>query len=240
MKLKIRSCIIILFIFTLTGCTSITPLTARENDIIGEYAAGVLLKYDKNYNNRLLSLLEIEQEQVLEEVDWEDRGVEVEQEVQTEVATVSTLTPESIEKTLKEALKTEKVNVNYERYFVVDSYPEVSPEDVLTFTMKATEGYKLLVLEFSFENPTDDKVTENILSKALSFNIMINKELRANSQLTMLLDDLSSFNEEIEANSIKNLVLIFQIPNRYENEDLISSMVLNIKDENVTSTIILK
>ena len=96
------------------------------------------------------------------------------------------------------------------------------------------------MLEFTLENPTDEGMKEDMLSKGLSYNLLLNGEVKVNSQLTMLLNDLSSYKEEIEAHSVKELVLIFQIPDRYENEDSISSMTLNIKDADESLPISLK
>ncbi|MCM1087931.1 MAG: hypothetical protein NC419_07215, partial [Muribaculaceae bacterium] len=48
----------------LTGCGNTMPeLTEEENDIITEYAVSLLLKYDKNYNSRLIDLAAYEEEQ---------------------------------------------------------------------------------------------------------------------------------------------------------------------------------
>lgn len=230
--MKIKASIIVLIMITITGCSSITPLTSRENNIIGEYAAGVILKYDKNSSNRLVNIVETEPEVVVDEIDNID---------ETEgLAIVEEETTGNSELLLNDALKIEKLLANYDGYFITDSYPDASSEDEAVFTMNAVKGYRLLVLEFSLENPNNESITEDILSKNLSFNLMVNDEIKVNSQLTMLLDDLSSFKEEVEANSVKELVLIFQIPERYENEDNISSMTLNIKDVDTSLPIRLK
>ena len=232
-----RTCIIILLMITLTGCGGIT-LTARENDIISEYAAGVLLKYDKNYGNRLVRIVEIESV-VAEENETSltaenVSGINV--TVTEDVVSVEDETTANIEMSLNDALKIGQLIGNYEGYFITDSYPK----DEVGFSMKAVDGFKLLILEFSLENPTGETITEDIILKKLSFNIMVNKEIKANSQLTMLLDDLSSFKDEVDPHSIKDLVLIFQVPDRYENDDSISSMTLNIKDANTSLPISLK
>lgn len=41
-----------------TGCGRTVELTEEENEIITEYAVGLLLKYDKYYNNHLVELTE--------------------------------------------------------------------------------------------------------------------------------------------------------------------------------------
>lgn len=234
-----RACVIILLMITLTGCSGIT-LTARENDLIGEYAAGVLLKYDKNYNNRLVRIAEAEENSALAEEDEalvSDESSSLETE---EVVSVEEETTPDIELSLHDGLKLEKLKASYEEFLITDTYPETVSEDEVVFSMKAVDGFKLLVLKFSLENPTDEPLTEDMLSKKLSFSIMVNGEIRANSQLTMLLDDLSSFKDEVEPYSAKELVLIFQIPDRYETEDTISSLTLNIKDENTSFPISLQ
>ena len=48
----------------MTGCGSVMPdLTEEETEIISEYAAGVLLKYDRVHGGRLMSEAEYEMEE---------------------------------------------------------------------------------------------------------------------------------------------------------------------------------
>ena len=48
----------------MTGCGSVMPdLTEEETEIISEYAAGVLLKYDRVHGGRLMSEAEYEAEE---------------------------------------------------------------------------------------------------------------------------------------------------------------------------------
>ena len=68
----------------------------------------------------------------------------------------------------------------------------------------------------------------NILEKQLSFRCLINKEKKVGSQLTMLLNDLSSLKETFAANETKEVLLIFQVSDSYDGN--ISSLQLTIKN----------
>lgn len=235
-----RVCIIFLIMITLTGCGSSIALTARENDLIAEYAAGILLKYDKNYNNRLVRIIETEEDSV---VVGENETLASEENTSLgaeDVVSIEEETTVSMEMSLGNALKIENLTASYEGYFITDAYPEAVLENEVVFSMKAVTGFKLLILKFYLENPTEEVLIEDILSKNLSFILTVNGEIKANSQLTMLLDDLSSFKDEVEPYSAKELVLVFQVPDRYNSEDSISSMILNIKDASASSPIRLK
>ena len=42
-----------------TGCTQLTPLSEEETNMVAEYIAMLMLKYDANYENKLTTTIEI-------------------------------------------------------------------------------------------------------------------------------------------------------------------------------------
>ena len=94
--------------------------------------------------------------------------------------------------------------------------------------MPAVEGTKLLVCKFQVTNQSGQESILNILEKQLSFRCLINKEKKVGSQLTMLLNDLSSLKETFAANETKEVLLIFQVSDSYDGN--ISSLQLTIKN----------
>lgn len=209
-------------ILCLTGC-GMMSLTTKESDMIAEYAAYVLVKHDKNYFPKLKD--EVEEETT--KVGWVTPNVpaSVNQNGTGNTSTIgsTTETAEAISsKSMAEAMGVQGFDISYMSYEVMDKY-----EDNY-FPLRAEEGQKLLVCRFELTNQTGQESALNILEKQLSFRCSINGEKRVNSQLTMLLNDMSSLKETFAANETKEAVLLFQIPDTYEGA--ISSLQLTIKN----------
>lgn len=64
MKNKIFLAVTGLIMLVLTGCASSISLTDNESDLVAEYIAGLMFKYDKNYEETLI-LPEEETEEVV-------------------------------------------------------------------------------------------------------------------------------------------------------------------------------
>lgn len=207
-----------------TGCSSLgVSLTAQESDLIAEYASYVVLKHDKTYKAKL-------QDEVIEET----------QSAWITPDTVKALSSDSAQgngnqsgtsqpqetasaKTMSEAILPEGFSLEYTGYTLQNQYTD----DIISFT--ATKGNILMVCNFKITNTQSEVAECNILERKLSFRCRINEEKRVGSQLTMLLNDLYSFEQTLEANETKDAVLIFQIPESYR--DNVVSAVLTVKFE---------
>ena len=71
-------------------------------------------------------------------------------------------------------------------------------------------GCGLCVVNVTIENPTDHDIKLDMLSRLPKFKARINDAVNLKASLTILLDDLSTFQGEIPANGSKDLVVIFQ------------------------------
>lgn len=215
-------CLLACISIGLTGCSSVT-LTAKESDMIAEYAAYVVLKHDISYNSKL-------QDEVLE--------TEPETTTSTETASGSQQggggqTEESTaaqpELTLTEALGLGSgFQAECTGYEVSDLY-----EDEY-FRFPATTNKTLLVLHFNIKNTTQEEKECNILVNQLAFRCQINGEGKVGAQLTMLLNDLYSFKEMMAPEEVKEAVLIFQISDSYENN--MESIDFIVKNNGVSYT----
>lgn len=216
----------------LAGCGGI-ELTESENDMIAEYAATVLLKYSKAYQPML-------QDEVFE--------TETKPETNTFNPTSSTDSSASQngqnnlgsaeaavvpEKSLSEALgiASEGFQAEYTGYEMTASYPNT---EAAYFVMKAAKDKELLVLKFEITNTSAEEKECDILSKQLVYRCRINGEERFGSQLTMLLDDLSSYKEVLAPGETKQAVLIFQVPSEYQEK--IETLNLTVKGDGGSSS----
>lgn len=219
----------------LAGCGEI-ELTDSENDMVAEYAATLLLKYSNMYSPKLQDeVIEIVTEPVLPVVnpsvpanssDTQNSQSGQNSSTPSEPAVVST-------KSLSEALgiAAEGFQTEYTGFEMTASYPKA---ENAYFVMTAANNKSLLVLKFSITNNSGEEKECNVLSQQLTYRCRINENERFGSQLTMLLDDLSSYKEIFAADETKQAVLIFQVPSEYEGS--IEKVDLTIKGEDGSNT----
>lgn len=243
MKKSIYTCFIILSIFVFSGCSKVIDLTDEENYLIAEYAAELLLKYDRNYDMKYTGDIEDPTEETTEELTTE----EITTELTTEEATteqqpvettteadsqVTTETPNSGDATggnlgttdvsgvkadveaadfdLAQFVDAENVSIRYAYYMTTDSYPS-HDKDGMFIEIEAPSGYKLLVVKFDIENLTNEDQFLDMYSKDISYNIILNDSKSTKNMLTILIDDLYTYEYKIEGSSREEVVLLFQV-----------------------------
>ena len=252
----------------LCGCDKVKDLSDEENYLIAEYAAEMLLKYNRKYHMKYdpdavaeteLST-EITEDTTTEEVTTEEPTTE---EITTEKATTEAVTEkESTEEKNTSAGKTtegderdgnkvtpvapdtettsgvvadqpkdfdiagiigeENVSVKYSYYILADSYPSYD-QDGVYIEIQAPSGHKLLVLKFAIENKTNDEQDIDFYSKDIGYNIIINNSKSAKQMLTILMDDLYTYQKKIDASARDEAVLLFSV------SDTIASSLEDIK-----------
>lgn len=200
----------------LTGCGKKMPeLTEEENQMIAEYAAGMLLKYDKGYNNRLVdtSAYEVTEEDISEQTEEmaEEEQTKAEPVEETEVIDVSQ-DEETVFSTIEAYYGIQDVTFQYTGYELTDSYPSAAEGEDLFFAMDATEGTELLVLKFTAINTSNSDVALNMIEHGARFRVSVNGEAGKGALATMLLDDLQTYDDVISAGSSVELVSIVEIP----------------------------
>ncbi len=155
----------------LTGCADPMPeLTQEENDVITEYAVGLLLKYDKYHSSHLVDLTVYEEEQdsdKAEEIE-EENNVEPE-EIQDEPSVDNTevidVSGEYSASSIEEFYGIEGFSFQYTGYELKNEYPEVAQDSAEAFfAMQATPGTQLLVLKFQAVNNSGMERELNIIN----------------------------------------------------------------------------
>ena len=229
----------IIVMVSLSAC-SLMPsveLTEDEQKVISEYAAGLLLKYDKNYQG---SLYDTKEEESIELVEADEakkpsadnvqleEGTDVNQPDYSEDLKANEIKEgndiEYSDLSIAEAIGLEGFEIIYKSFETHDIYPEEESAD-LVFSMQAQNDMELLVLNFGITNDGDTAKTCDILNSDSIFRLLINGEERVNASKTILLNDLSSFNESIEGYAMVDAVLVFEVSkgtaSSIENIDLI-------------------
>lgn len=207
---------------TAAGCGARLPeLTDEQSAVIAEYAAAELLKYDVNYDKKVVSD-EVIQEQMSREEAFARNTEEYRQKAQAEQEEAEKEADEGgispvVEEGAAELTAGESaeflgiapLSLSYQGYEVRDSYPDGTEDPYLS--LDATEGMKLLVLKFLIQNNTEEDVRADLLSSGVQFKIAVNGGDYKNVLVTLLMNDLSTYNDMIPAGAAGEAVLVLQI-----------------------------
>ena len=221
-------------IFVTTGCGQVIDLTDEENHLIAEYAAELLLKYDRNYDTRYNP---DELEDTTETMTDTDATTEATTEM---VTTTEQDVPADGQTTQAQPAKDEavkedigatvdsdfdiaafvgesRISVRYAYYMVVDSYPSYD-QDGMYIEVQAPEGYKLLVLKFEVENKTNEDQAVDLYNKDVNYNIVVDNSRTTKQMLTILADDLYTYDKTIQASSREEAVLLYTVSDSVANK----------------------
>lgn len=257
-KILLVSCIMVLALFS-TGCAKVIELTDQENYLIAEYAAELLLKYDRNIDLKyyddsgsdVMPLPEIPEDpaDLTEAVpeDTEEAGTTEEQEQPEEIPDFgSEITPGEIQDVNGVQADTgsdfdiagyageENFSIKYAYYMLVDRYSSYG-EDGAYIELQAPEGYKLLVLKFDIENKTNDTQSVDMYSKGLEYSIIVNDKKSAKQMLTISPDDLYTYQTTLEGSMREEAVLLFQVSKSMADE--INNLKLRVDYQNGSKVI---
>ncbi|MBO6115246.1 MAG: hypothetical protein J6P57_09340 [Lachnospiraceae bacterium] len=266
MKKNIAIVCIFLMMLGITGCAKTIELTDEEQYLVAEYAAELLLKYDRNidtkyYQDNKAAPVETTEEAFTEEVTTAEPVTET---AETEATTEATVTEEITEAaTTTETATTQaesenvdlsgktadkgfdiaafagvnEVSVKYSYYMIAEEYPSMD-HDGVAITIEAPNGFKLLVLKFNLENKTGEDHYVDLYSKDLEYSIIINDSKSAKQMLTILIDDLYTYQGTVQGNMFEEVVLLFQVSDSVAEEIDKGSLKLKVTDSNKNSTII--
>lgn len=221
MKKVLVVCSMVILSLFAVGCDKTIELTEEENRLIAEYAAELLLKYDRNIDLKyydddepFVITTEATTEESDEELSTQTDGVASDSDVETMDGASTEETAEDVVSSkdfnMAEFVGIDGVTIKYAQYMILDSYPSYDQEGVY-MEIDAPEGYKLLILKFNIENVTNDKKHLDLYEMNLSYNIIVNDTRTAKQMLTILLDDLYTYQGDIEGNMLEETVLLFQV-----------------------------
>lgn len=241
----------------LTGCIDAMPdMTEEQENMVAEYAAGLLLKYSPNYDYRLVSERELEeviqaeneaalqeettqmQESEMEETepDKTEENIQPDNDSSNEQQIVEDIDTDmfSADADIAQELGIEGLSVRYQSYEVYDTYPKENSG----FSLSAANGKKLLIVYFDVENTTDEDMQVDFNEYNIKGKVKVNDE-RASSVLnTMLVDDMISYIGQISAGETLQLFFATEVSEEAANE--IESIKLDISGNGNSVSIPLK
>lgn len=230
-KVSVLLCGLMVALLT-AGCGEMPDLTQEETDLIAEYAAGILLKYDRGQINRLVDTPQYDEETEEEELQPEE-AEQAEPEENTSVVDVSQdEETETTVSSVEQYYGVPNVMITYTGYEVAASYPPSSEEENLVFSMDASAGTQLLVLKFNAQNLSGEDQVLNMLGYGARFRVSVNGESSKGALATMLVNDMQTYNDVIPASSAVELVSIVEIPQGINVESI--DMILRGGEQDAT------
>lgn len=201
-------------------------LTDEEQKMYAEYAAGILMKYNAGTNNRVLEGQKLIQQEAKEKAAREQALRREQLAAEYEEGKKTNKKENTSSSSSNGSSSGISSGVNYIsdmasvagmndfsiRYIgceITDSYPKSG--DDLFMAMDATTGKVLLVAEFEVTNNSAETKNFDMFSNQGKFKLKINGK-NYKSQYTLLLNDLSMYKGQLEANESVDTVLIFEIP----------------------------
>ena len=223
----------VMLVICLAGCgeNQIPDLTDEQMQIMGEFTAITLMRYDANHRSRLVDytlLLETPAPETTPEPTKEPSGMDPVDDTPVINANGQTEAGANLAATLEFP---EGVAVAYTGQALYDVYPEGEGD----LTIRASEGKKLFVLSFSVSNTTDQDQTLDLLGMGPIFRITVNGNYTRRALLTMLEDDFATFMGTIPAGESITTVLVIEVDS--EMADNITSTSLYLKNDSKTCTI---
>lgn len=222
----------------LTGCGNAIPdMTDEQMSMVTEYAAGLLLKYDADYEPLLLDDERLaEEEEIQLEIAEEAKrlaDLETEREAakqETESADSQSGTTGSEQEDVAqidpaEFLELSGLSVSYNGVDFQDAYPESGDE--VYFAVNASDGCKLAVVHLTLVNTGAETCDVDILNKNAKFKVSFNDGEYHSTMLTMLEDDFSSYVGTLAPGESADTVLLVDL--KEEECNAIESLKLYIK-----------
>lgn len=184
-------------------------LTESEEDIIVNYSAHVVTKFNTDQKQGLTyvnmdALEEPEQTQeneTLEEIETAaDAGVDMSSDLdQVESGTQTA--------SLDEIFGSESISVAYTGASLTPNYIEDA-----YYSVDAERGKTYLILEFDITNNGTEEAQMDNLALAPVFRVNTADGISATAELTVLLEDFSTYQGTILPGETKGTVLLFQVP----------------------------
>lgn len=217
----------VLVCMVLTGCSMVPSLnlTQEQEELVSEYAAGVLVKYAMGHEMGLTPVTEEElNEEPIIPVDntvAEQDDFVIEESSETPVVADVVSTDESAPSVIVSEVPIGQVfgidgfDIAYSGYEIQKIYPSQESSD-LVFSMQASNGKSLLVVHFNLTNGNESEATFDAASTNIKARVSVDGGERIPAQTTILLNDLLTYSESIASYGMVDSVMVFEVPEEYE------------------------
>lgn len=206
----------------LTGCVDSMPdLTAEQSEMVAEYAAGLLLKYSRNYDYKIASAEEVAEARAAMEPSSENEEESSTQNSEEVPEEEETITETSSEEQLPEVeilvgsadtdfaaeVGIDDVILRYQSFELCDTYPQESTG----FNVSAAQNKQLLVVHFDLSASPEEDIACSLFEYGLKAEFVINDSISVRALSTMLPNELIFYMDTIAAGDIVDVVIVAEV-----------------------------
>ena len=243
MKKRILLAVLSLMLCLLAGCLEATPLNEEEMDVVAEYAASLLLKYDRHYDTPLYYAEDREvrlsptptptpkpKNPTATPTPVADNKNPSGSGPQEEVSATATPTPaplynqEETTNQLTGLMAVEDITVSCTGCELMDS---VVSNDY--FSLQAKEGSQYAVVSFLLQNNSNRDVVFDASGRGLEYSMDVNIDTIFRASLSLLENDLQYMEIQVPASGSAEAVLVFEIS---DTEIKTLHLIIQDKEEN--------
>lgn len=220
-----------------TGCgASLPELSDADMDLVGEYAAITLLKYDANSRSRLVELSDEEPDAKEESREHQEPPAESAEEESKEAPQVPVKDNTAAGNVGADSLESfydfpEGMSIEYRGSEICQSYQG----DNASVSVEAGQGQQLLVLNFTLTNGTGQKQEVNLLQGRNQYQVTVNGSYIRTAAPTLLENDLGAYQGSLEDGESRDLILMIEVGG--EQKDNVQTISLQLKNASKTYTI---
>ena len=242
MRKRITLCLMaVATVLAFTGCKNKIPeMTDEETKMVEEYAAELLLKYDRNYHSNVLD------EEKLAEVEYNMEQKAQHQAMLNEMHAQQALSnednsegeggedsgeSETVYSDIDEFLGLSGIDIEFTNMTVGKTYPDVSNMDSNSMEgyVTASGGNNLVVMEFTATNNTGGDASLDIASMGVkaSYKIGAEKPKTKTPITTLLTNDFMYYRGTIPAGESVKLVMVLEVYE--EDSEAITAVSMTLK-----------
>lgn len=239
-------------VLQLTGCGNAIPeMTEREQRMVTEYAAYLLLKYDANYQSSMLTEEEsraMEEEmirdaeraaQIREQQEWEEQRASQSQESESGNGGGSSESSAPVYTDVDSFLGLDGLEIEYAGYLVCDSYPQnVGSNDWQGVARAGSDNTTLVVFTFTLTNVSGSDYMLDMASLNAKFTFKINNSIIKSSLTTLLANDLLMYRNVIPAGESTEAVLLIELQKSEAESVTGIKMIMKLGDERAETTLL--
>ncbi len=219
-RMKVTAALLLAAI-TMTGCgTKLYEMTDEEQQLVAEYSAYALSKYNVYQKDGMTSAKE---EENTSETEQSETETESEADTQTGGAS-GTTKPASDAQTaaavsLADAIGYKDLNVTYTGVTKTDTYKEGS-----YYSMEAGKGRNYAVMKFTISNPTGADVDVDLFTNARTYTARFSDGKDYPAEGSFLTYSLTTYQGTLKPQESVDVVLLFKIPEDTACDDVSMSV----------------
>ena len=219
-RMKVTAALLLAAI-TMTGCgTKLYEMTDEEQQLVAEYSAYALSKYNVYQKDGMTSAKEEENTSETEQAETE---TESEADTQTGGASGTTKSASDTQTaaavSLADAIGYKDLNVTYTGVTKTDTYKEGS-----YYSMEAGKGRNYAVMKFTISNPTGADVDVDLFTNARTYTARFSDGKDYPAEGSFLTYSLTTYQGTLKPQESVDVVLLFKIPEDTACDDVSMSV----------------